>query len=429
MCTQKEQAYELLKTWKGENYVFGLNVMQQLGNLVRRFGNKALVVSSGRHSQEMIQIGLDSMVQAGIRMVTNTCVPGAKPNTPREDVYRLESYILHHQPDCVVAVGGGSTIDACKAAIVLAAYGREVTPEIDHYFGTGVISELEKAGGRKRIPLIAVETAASSGAHLTKYSNVTDPVAGQKLLIVDPVITPDGALFDYGITSSVPMVTTLDGALDGIAHTFEAYCGAKPDTYDLLEKLAVLCMDLTMENAAKLMEDPSNAEAREGLGLATDLGGYAIMVGGTSGAHLTSFSMVDLTAHGAACGIMNPYYAVLYSPAIQRQMKVIHKVLEKHGFASPETGALSGRALTEAVAAGMIAFGKSIHAPTKLTDLNGFSEKYVQRILTAAKDPSLSMKLKNMPVPMTADDVVPYMESVIRAAMDGDLSHILNMPN
>ena len=153
------------------------------------------------------------------------------------------------------------------------------------------------------------------------------------------------------------------------------------------------------------------------------------MVGGTSGAHLTSFSLVDLTAHGAACGIMNPYYAVLYSPAIQRQMKVIHKVLEKHGFASPETGALSGRALTEAVAAGMIAFGKSIHAPTKLTDLNGFSEKYVQRILTAAKDPSLSMKLKNMPVPMTADDVVPYMESVIRAAMDGDLSHILNMPN
>ena len=91
MCTQKEQAYELLKTWKGENYVFGLNVMQQLGNLVRRFGNKALVVSSGRHSQEMIQIGLDSMAQAGIRMVTDACVPGAKPNTPREDVYRLES--------------------------------------------------------------------------------------------------------------------------------------------------------------------------------------------------------------------------------------------------------------------------------------------------------------------------------------------------
>lgn len=425
MSLQKEKAYELLKAWKGENYVFGLNVMNQLGSLVCRFGTRALVVASGRHSAELIGIGLDSMKQAGVEIVSGKCVPGAKPNTPREDVFRLESYILHHKPDCVVAIGGGSTIDACKAAIVLAAYGAEVSPEIDPYLGTGVVTDVEKKLGRKRIPLIAVETAASSGAHLTKYSNITDPVAGQKKLIVDPAITPDAALFDYSITASVPMGTTLDGALDGIAHTFESYCGAKPENYALLEQLAVTCLDLTLENAAKLVKNPSDPEAREGLGLATDLGGYAIMVGGTSGAHLTSFSLVDLTAHGAACGIMNPYYAVLYTPAIQPQMKTLSKVLEKYGFVPAGTDALNGRDLTEAVAAGMIAFGKSIGAPTKLSDLNGFGEKYVQRILTAAKDPSLSMKLKNMPVPMTADDVVPYMESVVRAAVDGDLSKVL----
>lgn len=425
MSESKQQAYALLRAWKGENYVFGIGVMDQLGQLVRRFGTRALVVSSGRHSQEKIRQGLDSLDQAGVSMVTDVCVPGAKPNAPREDVYRLESYLLHYKPDCVVAIGGGSTIDACKAATVLAAYGAEVTPEIGHYFGTGVVSDIEKELGRKRIPLIGVETAASSGAHLTKYSNVTDPVAGQKLLIVDPAITPDAALFDYSITESVPMGTTLDGALDGIAHTFEAFCGAKPETYELLQKLAVTCLDLILENAPKLMSDPANTEAREALGLATDLGGYAIMVGGTSGAHLTSFSLVDLAAHGAACGIMNPYYAVLYTPAIQPQMKVIGRVLKKYGFAAPDTEELSGRALTEAVAKGLIAFGKSIHAPTKLTDLDGFGEKHVQRILAAAKDPSLSMKLQNMPVPMTAEDVVPYMESVIRGAMDGDLSKIL----
>lgn len=425
METCKEQAYALLKAWKGENYVFGNNVMSQLGRLVSRFGTNALVVSSGRHSREKIREGLDSMAQEGITMVTDVCVPGAKPNAPREDVYRLESYLLHDRPDCVVAIGGGSTIDACKAAIVLAAYGAEVTPEIDHYFGTGVISDIERELGRRRVPLIAVETAASSGSHLTKYSNVTDPAAGQKKLIVDPAITPDGALFDYTVTASVPMGTTLDGALDGIAHTFEAFCGAKPENYELLEKLAVTCLDLTLENAPKLLRDPADAGAREGLGLATDLGGYAIMVGGTSGAHLTSFSLVDIAAHGTACGIMNPYYAVLYTPAIQPQMKVLSRVLEKHGYVAPGTDQLSGRALTEAVAKGLIAFSKAIHAPTKLTDLEGFGEAHVQRILTAAKDPSLSMKLQNMPVPMTADDVVPYMESVIRGAMDGDLSRIL----
>lgn len=425
MNTLNQQAYELLRSWKGNSYCFGLEVMEELGPLVRRFGTRALVVGSGRHSAAKIQQGLDSMSRAGITVVTGSCVPGAKPNTPREDVYRLESYILHYQPDCVVAIGGGSTIDACKAAIVLAAYGADASPEIDPYFGTGVVSTLEEKLGRKRIPLIAVETAASSGAHLTKYANVTDPVAGQKKLIVDPAITPDAALFDYSVTASVPMGTTLDGALDGIAHTFESFCGAKPETYALLEKLAVLCLDLTLENAPKLAADPTDAQAREGLGLATDLGGYAIMVGGTSGAHLTSFSLVDLTSHGAACGIMNPYYAVFYTPAIQPQMRVLSRVLEKHGFVAPGTDMLSGRALTQAVAAGMIAFGKSIHVPTKLTDLEGFSDAHVQRILTAAKDPSLSMKLQNMPVPMTAEDVVPYMESVIHAAMDGDLSRIL----
>lgn len=425
MNLQKQQAYEILKEWKGDDYVFGLGVMDQLGKLVQRFGRRALVVASGRHSGALIQIGLESMKEAGVEQVPAYCVPGARPNTPREDVYRLESYLLHYQPDCVVAIGGGSTIDACKAAIVLAAYGKEASPEIDAYFGTGLISQIETKTGCRRIPLIAVETAASSGAHLTKYSNITDPVAGQKKLIVDPAITPDGALFDYSITASVPMGTTLDGALDGIAHTFEAFCGAKPENYELLEKLAVTCLDLTLDNAIKLQKNPADPEAREGLGLATDLGGYAIMVGGTSGAHLTSFSLVDLTAHGAACGIMNPYYAVLYTPAIQPQLKSIGRVLAKHGYVSQEIENSSGRELSEAVAEGLIAFGKTIHAPTKLSDLKGFGEKHIQRILTAAKDPSLSMKLKNMPVPMTAEDVVPYMESVILAAAEGNLSKVL----
>lgn len=423
-----QKAYALLNAWKGDRYVVGLNVIDQLGQLVSRFGRRALVVTSGRHSAQLIRRGLASMEQAGIALVTAQPVAGARPNAPREDVYRLESCILHHKPDCVVAIGGGSTIDACKAAIVLATYGAAVSPEIDHYFGTGVVSACKEETGLTPIPLIAVETAASSGAHLTKYSNVTDPAAGQKLLIVDPAITPEAALFDYTITASVPLRTTIDGALDGIAHTFESFCGAKPETYPLLEELALTCLDLTLANTKKLLADPSDLSAREGLGLATDLGGYAIMVGGTSGAHLTSFSLVDLVAHGTACGIMNPYYAVFYSPAIQPQLKSIRPVLEKHGFVSPETRTLEGRALAEAVAQGLIAFGRSIQAPVMLTDLKGFTEEHVQRILTAAKNPSLSMKLQNMPVPMTAEDVEPYMESVIRSAMDGDLKKILNKP-
>ena len=77
-----------------------------------------------------------------------------------------------------MSIGGGSTIDAVKAAIVMASLGGAVTPELDPYFGTGVVTKTLEETGRTLIPHIAVETASSSGSHLTKYSNVTDPVSG-----------------------------------------------------------------------------------------------------------------------------------------------------------------------------------------------------------------------------------------------------------
>lgn len=424
MTDSVTRAYALLNDWKKDSYIFGLDVLDQLGELVKKFGKRVLVVGTGKRLKPIADKAADSLKKVGVEVILGKAIPGARPNAPREDVYRLESYILHYKPDCIVAIGGGSTIDACKAASMLAAYGEVFSPEIECYFGTGIVSDICQKTGKKMIPVVAVETSASSGAHLTKYSNITDPVAGQKLLIVDPEIVPAAALFDYELTASMPVSVTIDGALDAIAHTWEVFCGAKSETYELTKQLAETAVDLVLTYAGKVIANPADRKAREALGLATDLGGYAIMVGGTSGAHLTSFSLVDLVAHGTACGIMNPYYAVFYSPAIQSQLEVIGKVLARHGFVMEDIVTLKGRERAEAVASGLIAFGKSIGAPTKLSDLNGFSEEYIHKILTAAKDPQLSMKLKNMPVPMTAEDVDPYMEPVICAAVDGNLERI-----
>jgi len=105
----------------------------------------------------------------------------------------------------------------------------------------------------------------------------------------------------------------------------------------------------------------------------------------------------------------------------------IIKLLEKHGFLDVDVEKLEGRDRAMAVANGLIAFSKSIGAPTKLTDLKGFDENiHVARILDAAKDPQLSMKLQNMPVSMTSADVDPYMAPIIEAAVTGDLSLIKN---
>src|SRR5690606_28326423 len=145
------------------------------------------------------------------------------------------------------------------------------------------------------------------------------------------------------------------------------------------------------------VEDPNDMDAREALGLATDLGGYAIMVGGTNGAHLTSFSLVDVASHGRAVAIMNPYYTVFFAPAIEDRLRAVGDIYSRYGFIDADLSKLSGRELGLAVAEGMFAHYRSIGFPTKLSDLDGLRAEHVTRALTAAKDPQLDMKLKNMP--------------------------------
>ena len=187
-----------------------------------------------------------------------------------------------------------------------------------------------------------------------------------------------------------------------IPRMIENFCGAKPATYEKAKTLCETALELILENTKAAIQDPQDETAREALGVATDLGGYAIMVGGTSGGHLTSFSLIDVVSHGTACGIMNPYYAVFYAPAIQEQLSAVGKVLLRHGFLEQDPEALLGRERAEAVAEGMRAFARSIGAPTTLSELPGFTEAHTKRILSAAKKPELQMKLQNMPVPMTA---------------------------
>ena len=63
----------------------------------------------------------------------------------------------------------------------------------------------------------------------------------------------------------------------------------------------------------------------------------------------------------------------------------------------------------------MISFSKSINCPTTLSELPGFTEKHIERALTAAKNPQLDMKLKNMPVPLNSSLVDEYMKPILEA--------------
>jgi alcohol dehydrogenase class IV len=175
------------------------------------------------------------------------------------------------------------------------------------------------------------------------------------------------------------------------------------------------------------MENPQDAEGREALGLATDLGGYAIMIGGTNGGHLTSFSLVDVLSHGRACAIMNPYYTVFFAPAIQDPLKLVGNIFKDAGYVDADIENLSGRELGTVVAEAMIAFEEKIGFPATLGAVPGFGDAHIERALTAAKNPQLKMKLENMPVPLTAEMVDEYMGPVLEAAKTGELDIIKNV--
>jgi len=422
----KEKAVQLLKDFKGDNYIFGIGKLDEIGKIANQYGKSALVISNNTYLSSIVNKVMDSLNKHGVKLAGGKIVPDAKPNCPREDVYRIESYILHFQPDCIIAIGGGSSIDSVKAANVLATLGSQ-SPEIETYFGSGIVTASLKKTGGKLWPLIAIQTAASSGSHLTKYSNVTDPVVGQKKLIVDEVIIPTKALFDYQVTTSMPPALTIDGALDGIAHCLEVFEGISEKNYELTKEIALTAIELVVRNCKLVLDNPHNIEAREAIGLATDLGGYAIMVGGTNGAHLNSFSLVDISSHGRACAIMNPYYIVFFAPAIEEKLRLIGEIYKKAGFITTDLDNLAGRDLGIAVAEGMISFSKSINYPTTLSELPGFTEKHIERALIAAKNPQLDMKLKNMPVPLNASLVDKYMRPILEAAKSGDFSIIKNM--
>ncbi len=427
MSALKERAFALLKEFKKEKYAFGSGVLDEAtGRFAAEFGKKALFVgplSSGWFSPIRGRI-VASLKKAGVEVVEE--VPSAAPNAPIEDVYRIHSRIVAGKPDVLVVADSGSGIDAVKASAVLATLGGS-RPDIEPFFGVGQVTEARRKSNRALMPVVAVMMASSSGAHLTKYSNITDPVAGQKKLIVDEAIIPPRAVFDYDVTATQPMSLTLDGGLDGIAHCLEVYFGAASATRDKARQVAELGVELVIRGLVEAKNDAASREARTLLGLGTDLGGYAIMIGGTSGAHLSSFSLVDVLSHGRACALMNPYYTVFFAPAVQEQLRVIGRIYRKYGFLEGDPASLSGRELGMAVAGAMVNFSRFLDFPTRLSDVKGVGREHIERCLTAAKNPQLDMKLRNMPVPLHAGLVDRYMGPILEAAWTGEFGKIRNM--
>ena len=424
----KLKAKQFLYDFKGDNYISGVGVFNLIGKEVGKLGRKVSVIVDGLGQDwtaPLVDELKKNLTEAGLE-AAGDYIAGAKPNAPREEVFAIAEKIKEQAPDVVLSVGGGSTTDAVKAAIALNCLGDKY-PDIDAYFGAGEITKMLSAEYRKLLPHYAVMTVSSSAAHLTKYSNITDIHRAQKMLIVDESVVPAKAMFDYTFSMTQPKSLTMDGALDGISHGLEVLMGIPETLYEKAKPVCLTCIELIVNNIKTVLDTPNDISAREAIGLATDLGGYSIMIGGTNGAHLNSFSMTDILSHGRACALMNPYYVVFFSTSISERLKEVGDIYKKAGYIEEDIDKLSGRDLGLAVAKGMIKLSKDIGFPTTLKEVPGYTEAHKIKCLEAAKDPKLESKLKNMPVPMKSTDVDDYMKPILEAAESGDMTKIKNL--
>ncbi len=435
----KNKAKDMLNDWKKGNYAFGIGVLDKTGDFAKRVGKSTMLIVTGWGCEKWTE-PLVADIQSFLKdknVDILDIIRGARANAPREDVYRIANQIGKRAPDSIIAIGGGSTIDAVKAASALSTLESD---DVESYFGSGLVMKNLKAEGKKLPPIIAVQTAASSGAHLTKYSNITDPLTGQKKLIIDEAVVPPFAVFDYRTTMGAPYAIRTDGALDGIAHCLEVVCGAtgKP-FFDKTMDIAEVGISLIVENLPRAIDNPKDEDAIENLGLGTDLGGYAIMVGGTNYGHLFSFSLISKLTHGRACAIANPYILVFFAPAIEKQLKLIGRILKRSGYIKEDTEKYSGRDLSIVVARGMIKLSEKIKFPATFGEV-GVDGEDKKRILTAAKNPQLWSKLEQAPVSLivrdsngnadrlrTEDNIDRYMGALLDAIISGDFGKIKNM--
>src|SRR4030043_973489 len=117
-----DQAKKVLKDWKGDSYAFGEDVLEGTGKYAKKYGKKVTFIVT-ELGQAWIQKPLEqvksSLKANGVAFET---INGARPNAPREDVYRTSLQVARGNSGATVALGGGSTVDAAKAAAVLNTY-------------------------------------------------------------------------------------------------------------------------------------------------------------------------------------------------------------------------------------------------------------------------------------------------------------------
>ena len=308
--------------------VFGEDRIDSLGELAAELGaRRALIVSDpGIVAAGHPQRGIDSLRRAGIEC---TLFDGVAQNPTTECVDAAHQRAREFQPDLLVGLGGGSSMDCAKGVNFIYTNGGQ----IQDYWGVGKAT-------KPMLPMIAVPTTAGTGSETQSFALISDPQTHVKMACGDKKVAFRLALLDPKLTVTQPHLVTALTGIDALSHALETYVTRSRNAVsEAYSRQAWLLLEA---NFAPVIDDPENLQARAGMQLGACFAGLAIensMLGATHALANPLTARYDLP-HGEAIGLMLPHVIRFNGGAVgNRYRELLECVAGTNGAPPAEAGA------------------------------------------------------------------------------------------
>ncbi|NRA40556.1 MAG: iron-containing alcohol dehydrogenase, partial [Planctomycetes bacterium] len=187
---------------------------------------------------------------------------GIQPDPTDKNIIAGVQAVHDHQAEVIIAVGGGSVMDAAKVIALAAVHGVNLAP----WMG---IENVPGAG----LPLVCIPTTAGTGSEATKVAVITDTERNIKMMMLSQYLLPQISIVDFELSMSMPPALTAAVGVDTLTHGLEAYVSRKANA--LTDPIALSCIQLSAKFLKRAWTDGSDREAREAMQLAACQGGMA----------------------------------------------------------------------------------------------------------------------------------------------------------
>ncbi len=274
---------------------YGENSLSKLADLK---GAKAAIVTGGTSMKRFgfLDKAISILKDGGIESIV---IDGVEPNPSIKTVMSGAKIMLEFKPDWIVAIGGGSALDAAK---VMWCFYEHPELKFEDIIAVGSMPAL-----RNKARFIAIPSTSGTASEITAFSVITDTENHIKYPIVAGDMVPDIAILDPSLPMTMPAHITANTGMDVMCHALEALASIASTNFT--EPYAVRAIELVKEYLPIAYSDPKNLEARENMHEASALAGMAFTNASLGLVHSLAHKIGGEfgVTHGLANAILLPF--------------------------------------------------------------------------------------------------------------------------